>query len=297
MLKAVINRALLPLGLKVTRALEPPPPAADAPGNAFSRPPADEGWDAERAYWEAELRRYYAAEFGLELTPLQTDSGLVPPSTLATFIQNVNKAHPDGFFASGYRTTLSYLKELRDYGRSPAEMDRILEVGIGLGRLMVHYTPFRAELHGCDVTSSVLDWTRKTLGGRVRLELTGTEPPLPYPNHHFDFVYANSVFTHIHRSQLGAWAAELARVTRPGGLVIVSVLDPNHYLRFMTYRDYYASCQGPGSVTWDADQGVLMLTYQSREDLYATFGNAGLRVLELRSHFRDQRHLICRREH
>jgi ubiquinone/menaquinone biosynthesis C-methylase UbiE len=108
---------------------------------------------------------------------------------------------------------------------------RILEMGVGLGRLMVHLFPFRAELHGCDVTAPVLEWTRSKLGQRIELRLTNLEPSLPYPDAHFDFVYANSVLTHIPCAMMSQWAAELRRVVRPGGMVIVSVLDPNHYLR------------------------------------------------------------------
>jgi SAM-dependent methyltransferase len=271
-------------------------PTPPIPGNPLNTPPAEDGWVDERSYWENELHGYYQRHFGLVLDPLQTDSRMLPPAGLAATIQGTNKADSDGFFASGYRTTLSYLTELRDHGASPAKMSRILEMGVGLGRLIVNFLPFGVELHGCDVTSEVLEWTRKTLGHRIRLELTRGEPPLPYPDGHFDFVYANSVFTHIDCPLIAPWAAELYRVARPGGMVIVSVLDPNNYLRHLTFREYAAKFQTPGCVAWNTDRGVMTMSYQSREFLCDSFRTAGFVVLELRQHFRDQSHLICRRD-
>ncbi|MCA1604574.1 MAG: class I SAM-dependent methyltransferase, partial [Acidobacteria bacterium] len=281
MIKEWINGALRPLGVRVT-----------GPGPQTFE--VDDGWPEERRYWEGQIRTYYQEQFGLGLHPLQTDSAIVPPVKLATTIQGANKADPDGFFASGYRTILGYLAELRDYGVSPTDMGRILEMGVELGRLMVHLFPFRAELHGCDVTAPVLEWTRSKLGQRIELRLTNLEPPLPYPDAHFDFVYANSVLTHIASAMMSQWAAELRRVVRPGGMVIVSVLDPNHYLRHLTYREYDSTYYRPGCHCWNLEAGVLMTSYQSREFLRSIFG-AKFSILELRPHFRDTSHLICRR--
>jgi SAM-dependent methyltransferase len=55
--------------------------------------------------------------------------------------------------------------------------------------------------------------------------LTGAEPPLPYAAGTFTLVYALSVFTHLHEANASAWLAELARVTRPGGLAVFSLFD------------------------------------------------------------------------
>jgi len=294
-MKRLINLALRPLGVKLVRRGSVMAMAV-APGNPFNTPPADDGWADERNYWENKLRAYYQREFRWDLDPLQTDPRMLPPLELAATIQGTNKADPDGFFGSGYRTTLSYVTELHDHGVSPAKMSRILEMGVGLGRLIVNFLPFGAELHGCDVTPEVLEWTRKTLGHRIRLELTGVEPPLPYPDGYFDFVYANSVFTHIDCPLIGRWAAELYRLVRPGAMMIVSVLDANNYLRHLTFREYDARFETPGCVAWNTERGVMTMSYQSQEHLWATFGSAGFRVLELRQHFRDQSHLICRRD-
>jgi SAM-dependent methyltransferase len=255
----------------------------------------DEGWTEERDYWIGVLRDFYRTTYGLELHAAQTDPSLVPPLATILKVQRANKADRDGFFASGYRTALAYQTELLDYGSPANGMQNILEMGLGFGRLMLHYFPFEANLYGCDVTPEAVEWTRAKLGHRVRIELTGTEPPLPYADAQFDFVYANSVFTHVPCSLMDCWAAELRRIVRPGGFLIFSVLDANHYLRDMTYRDFHRHYQVPGCRDWDQDRGVRMRNYVDRTFLFATWGRY-FRVFEQRAHYRDQSHLICKRE-
>jgi Methyltransferase domain len=142
----------------------------------------------ERNYWHGVVRDFYQIQYRLNLDPAQTDSSLVPPLETVVTIQDAGKADPDIFFASGYRTTLAYQTELLDYDYSPAKMKNILEMGVGLGRLIIHYFPFSAQLYGCDVTSGVAAWTKAKLGHRLQVKSTGLEPPLPYPDDHFDFV-------------------------------------------------------------------------------------------------------------
>ncbi len=91
---------------------------------------------------------------------------------------------------------------------------------------------------------------------------------------------------------LDAWADELRRIIRPGGFLIFSVLDTNHYLRNVSYREFHKRYQSVGGRDWNTDQGVLMLTYFSRDSLFNTWGKY-FRVLELRPQYRDQSHLIC----
>jgi SAM-dependent methyltransferase len=255
----------------------------------------DEGWVEERQYWLDVMRGFYKSRYGLGLHAAQTDPSLVPPLETVIKIQRANKADPDAFFASGYRTALAYQSELCDYESPANRMQNILEMGVGLGRLMIHYFPFQANLYGCDVTPETIEWTRKKLGNRVNIELTGLEPPLPYASGFFDFVYANSVFTHVPCQLIDAWADELRRIIRPGGFLIFSTLDANHYLRDLTYREFHRNYQSAGCSEWDADQGVLMGTYLSKDWLFNTWGKY-FRVHELRSQFRDQSHLICQRE-
>ena len=255
----------------------------------------DEEWAEERKYWLDVLREFYKTTYDLNLHASQTDSSLIPPLETVLTVQRSNKADPDAFFASAYREILAYQTELLDYGCRADKIQNILEMGMGMGRLIIHYFPFSANLYGCDVTPEAVAWTRSKLGHRVRIEQTAPEPPLPYAGGMFDFVYANSVFTHVPCSLVDRWAAELCRIVKPGGMVIFSVLDANHYLRNITYRDFHRDYQNPGCRDWDERRGVRMRNYLDRKFLFDTWGRY-FRVLELRTHYRDQSHLICKRE-
>ena len=57
-------------------------------------------------------------------------------------------------------------------------------------------------------------------------EVNTLEPPLPYEDDRFDLVYSVSIFTHLDEVLQRPWIEELARVVRPGGLVLVTVTGP-----------------------------------------------------------------------
>ncbi len=48
-------------------------------------------------------------------------------------------------------------------------------------------------------------------------------PPLDFPDEHFDLVFNHSVFTHLDESYQDAWLVELERITKPGGVLVLSV--------------------------------------------------------------------------
>jgi SAM-dependent methyltransferase len=256
--------------------------------------PFEEGWAEERRYWFNVLNDFYDDAYALKPHEAQSDDSLVPPLDKVNEIQRSNKAHPDTFFASGYRSALDYQQELRDYGATIHEMQNILEMGVGLGRLIIHLFPFQAKLFGCDVTPDAVDWMRSKHGRRVDTAQTGLEPPLPYDDSKFDFVYANSVFTHIPCTLIERWIAELQRVIRPGGFLITSVFDANHYFREVTYRDFHRDYSVPGCRDWNHDRGVHMMTYHSHDYIRSTWGRY-FKVLEIRPHYRDQAHVICQK--
>lgn len=114
------------------------------------------------------------------------------------------------------------LAEAHDLPLRPS--DRVLDFGCGCGRVAGRLPALtRAQLHGCDVNRRLADWCRAHLAGEF--VTTAPEPPLPYPAAWFALVYSVSVFTHMHEPQARAWLAELARVTRPGGLALLTYLD------------------------------------------------------------------------
>ncbi len=213
---------------------------------------------AEALHWRAALSDYYQKKFGVKMHPLQSDPSMVPPFEVAVQVQAPNKCDPDTFFATGYRQTIDYLEELTEFGLDPAKMGSILEFGVGAGRLLVHYLPFKARLYGCDANPFAAEWTRKTMGKLAEIKLTSLEPPLPYETGTFDYIFANSVFTHIPFALHEPWVAELSRVLKPGGCLIATVHD------FEKIQEWDAP---EGWFERNAEKGFHRNTYFSKERL------------------------------
>jgi SAM-dependent methyltransferase len=100
---------------------------------------------------------------------------------------------------------------------------RWLDFGCGAGRIARHLleSPEIDELTGVDVDPLLVAWTQRRLRGASfrRIE---PAPPLPFPDARFDVVVSVSVFTHFDEEPGRGWAAEVARVLRPGGLFLLS---------------------------------------------------------------------------
>ncbi|QJR09956.1 hypothetical protein DSM104443_01007 [Usitatibacter rugosus] len=99
--------------------------------------------------------------------------------------------------------------------------NRILDWGVGCGRVARYLQRVEGvEVHGADIDADNADWCARNLRGEYRS--VPLMPPTDYPDGHFDLVYGVSVFTHLSQLAQDAWLRELARITRPGGTVIVT---------------------------------------------------------------------------
>lgn len=106
-------------------------------------------------------------------------------------------------------------------GRRLHEFSRVLDWGAGCGRVARHFPATHASvLTGCDIDRDNVDWCAAHLPGRfVVSQLT---PPLPFGDAAFDLVYGISVFTHFREEMQLRWLEELARVTAPGAILLLT---------------------------------------------------------------------------
>lgn len=251
-------------------------------------------WANERRYWDGQMRAWYRERYDLELDPIQTDESRVPSPGLTRKIQPGGRANPVAFVASGQRLVMTYLRDLDEHGFDPRAFERILDFGVGFGRLVRHYYPFRAELHGCDVTAVAAEFSKRCYGGRVAIVENDLAPPLPYGTGSFDYIYANSVFTHIQTDALASWIAELARVARPGACVIVSVFSALPYLAHLTEGEFDRIERGAGYLEWGTSHVRQRLLFATGEKL-REWWSPSFEILDQKGHFKDQDHLILRR--
>jgi SAM-dependent methyltransferase len=109
------------------------------------------------------------------------------------------------------------------FAQRPIEtVGSVLDFGCGCGRALRWFQTALpdAQLFGADVRRVSIDWCQRHLRGRYLAN--DLAPPLDLPSGSIDLVYALSVFSHLAEPQAKAWLAELARVVKPDGLILVS---------------------------------------------------------------------------
>lgn len=143
----------------------------------------------------------------------------VPPPRLLFLV--TNECDPAWYFASGAAASSSLLELLGRNGVDLAAGAPILDFGCGCGRVIRRWHDLGVELHGTDVNPRLVEWCRDSLPF-ARFAVNSIEPGLGYAAGSFGLVYAFSVFTHMPAELEAAWIAELRRVLRPGGHLVVS---------------------------------------------------------------------------
>jgi ubiquinone/menaquinone biosynthesis C-methylase UbiE len=121
--------------------------------------------------------------------------------------------------------------------------ERALDAGTGTGALAFALSPLVREVVAVDVVPELLDEARKRLDVHPNVTLAeGDATALPFSDGEFDLTGSLNILHHISRPELAV--AELTRVTRPGGSLLVvdqvAPIDPLAALelnRFERARD------------------------------------------------------------
>jgi SAM-dependent methyltransferase len=100
----------------------------------------------------------------------------------------------------------------------PKGDERALDVGTGAGALALALAPLVREVVGVDLVPELLALARERAPANVEL-VEGDGTALPFEDASFDLAGTLRTLHHVHRPELVV--AELARVTRPGGRVLV----------------------------------------------------------------------------
>jgi SAM-dependent methyltransferase len=176
------------------------------------------------------------------------DSWFIPDPTLHTDLPDedrrfrvIGNRDASGFLTSGATDFHRLDSAIRAVsGRSLWEFERILDWGVGCGRVARHFPKECASrFTGCDIDHDNVAWCSDHLPGTF--VASSLQPPLPFPASAFDLVYGISVFTHLKEPLQFQWLEELHRITVPGGFVLTTVhgdttvdfsrLLPSEYLR------------------------------------------------------------------
>src|SRR5918994_7752231 len=139
------------------------------------------------------------------------------------------------------QTGESFLRSSRTLcGLRPRE--RVLDLGCGVGRFAVALTQYldsHGAYDGVDVDRQSVEWCSNAISSRhsnFRFHLLdayngrynpgsardAAEVVFPFPDEAFDFVFANSLFTHLLQRDAENYAQEIARVMSPGGRLLLT---------------------------------------------------------------------------
>ncbi|MBX6313860.1 MAG: class I SAM-dependent methyltransferase [Isosphaeraceae bacterium] len=183
------------------------------------------------------------------------------------------------FLVVGERIAGDMEAALRAVGEDLASFRAILDFGCGCGRTLLwiqrKYPALAGRLHGTDIDAEAIRWCRRHLGF-ARFAVNGARPPLDAAEGAFDFVYGISVFTHLDAEYQRAWLQELARVTRPGGIVLLTVHGPSCAERLDPALRGRLLDEGFLFVETDSTRGLFpawyQVSYQTPAQVRASFG-------------------------
>lgn len=135
--------------------------------------------------------------------------------------------------------------------------DRVLDIGSGIGRMALPLTAYlnNGAYEGFDIDKRGVQWCKDNITPKhphfkfqyVNLYnqfynaqgcIKAEEFKFPYPENHFDFVFATSVFTHLLPKDAEHYLTEIERVLKPNGTAFLTwfVLDEDRQQRMTSAR-------------------------------------------------------------
>lgn len=156
------------------------------------------------------------------------------------------------------------------------EGHRVLDVGCGAGPLSAALRAKGAIVTGFDSSPAMINLARHRLGEDADLRVANLVQPLPYDDNSFDDVVASLVLHYL--QDWTAPLAELRRVLRSGGRLIVSVNHPSVYKMNDPGVDYFAITQYSEDYTFNGQDAVLTLWHRPLHAMTDAFTKAGFRI-------------------
>ena len=190
------------------------------------------GWAADRV--ELQALRAKTAELEAQVGQLETilrRESVCPPPPPKHLQVRVVGAYVPGFLESGYSICDDLDAALSSAGRTLLDFGRILDWGCGSGRTTraLRTRLPSAELHGTDIDPEAIAWLIQNAPRVAEFRVAPHRPPTSYEDATFDFVFGISIFTHLPESMQFEWLAELRRLTRPGGYLVMTTSGEQNY--------------------------------------------------------------------
>ena len=152
----------------------------------------------------------------------------------------------------------------------------VLDAGCGSGPLMDDLRAKGALVAGFDLSAAMVGLARERLGEDTDLRVADLGAPLPYPDDEYDVVVVSLALHYVQD-----WAsalAELRRILKPGGRLVVSIIHPTVYAISYPEADYFTLTQYSEDYTFDGQTVWMTYWHRPLQDVINAFTAAGFRI-------------------
>ena len=167
---------------------------------------------------------------------------------------------------------------------------RMLEIGCGAGRMLVHFAPRFDRVDGIDIAPEMIETAKRAnLPDNVHLALSSGTDLREFEDACFGFVFCQVVFQHIpDREVVASYLCEVARVLAPAGKAVMQFdTRPQRLLRTLVMKL-------PDPILPRQWRRFIRRYPVPREWLSAQLRATGLEVLDERNPGTDNHLVLCR---
>jgi SAM-dependent methyltransferase len=200
--------------------------------------------------------------------------------------QRIGDASEDAFHVAGATAYMKMEQTLRRcFGKGYEGFPRILDWGCGCGRMLRHFVArTKSEITGIEIDHDNLQWCAEHYPSATFRE-GRLEPPLEIPADSFDLIFGISVFTHLTEEMQHRWLAELRRITKPGGAVLMTVVGDVSWFRNRFSLEQMKAWKATGFI--DVGSDAILDNHIGRAGYYRlVYHDAAYVLRQWKQHFR-----------
>lgn len=182
------------------------------------------------------------------------------PMPPAYYIYETYRLNYHGYYYGGKETAQEFAEIFAKY--VDTTYCRILDWGCGPGRIVRHLPEIlsTSEVYGSDYKKEYIDWCSSNLKN-ITFITNELAPPINFQDYFFDVIYGISIFTHLSEEMHFAWAKELIRILKPGGILYLT----------MQGEVFRAKLIDADKLTFDKGQLVCQTTSKEGHRTYVAF--------------------------
>ena len=186
--------------------------------------PGDRGlWDAAPPAERRRLALAFGVHYGVPAVVERTGlRSATPPAGIHAMERSSGSAGGSTYYAD------MIMEATRETGFELSPGMAGLDFGCSSGRVVRVLAGAYPEVawHGCDPLAEAIDWARANLPD-IDFQRSPQQPPLAYADASLDLVFAISIWSHFGERAALHWLAEMRRVLRPGGRLVLTTHGPH----------------------------------------------------------------------